>query len=392
MNWIYSNQYLYVTLIILLLGFIFSLPFFKYLDEPKIKKLNNITSIRSWCCLFVLGGHSVSMYTFIKTGISQHNYYSSEYLGGIGVSIFFMITGFLFWKKISENDNVYWIDLLKDRIFRIVPVCFFNSIIIIILVLLFYSKFSWDAFNPSLLHWFTAGIQYIQTTHSINNFTSAWKLTSGVHWTLVFEWGFYFSLPLLYLFRKNAFQSSMIFLFIGIYITQVLPIQNIAFTGPLSVSCNLLFFLGIFSYEFSKKINLKPVYYEIFFVFSMLSLMFLQPTLYSVYSPSNILLIILFTSLLKGASGFGILKLKGFIRLGNISYSIYIMHGLVFYSVYNLLMNDIIKPSGKAVLHSSTYIYICPLTFLLITLVSSVTYKLIEIPFVNFGKKIKLNY
>lgn len=394
MNFIINHPYLYEFLVLFIVGLIFSTQLFKYLDDAEIYSINhhqnNLDAVR-----FFLAGLVIFIHIILIIGIiikNDYNYYRklfypTDFLSMLGVSVFFMISGFLFWKKVSENENFNPISLYKNRFFRIAPLSIFNTIVIIFLVLAFYTKFSFSAFNADLLNWFTFGL--VNNRLDINGFPNTnMLLAANVQWTLVYEWGFYFSLPLLHLFRKKPFEFSIIALFLCIYIVRFIPLTGIPLVGIFSVSCAMLFFVGIFAYELSKKINLKPIYYDIIALVTFIIIITTRPEAYNLHSFLNFYLIILFVCILKGATFFGILRLKGFIRLGKASYSIYIMHACVISSVFYFLYHKV-DYFGKSFLDNSAYPYVIFLTILLICFIASLTYKFVELPFISLGRKIK---
>jgi len=78
---------------------------------------------------------------------------------------------------------------------------------------------------------------------------------------------------------------------------------------------------------------------------------------------------------------FGLLRFKGVVRLGEISYSIYLLHGIVWFC-FNQFVD-------AKTLNTITYLTESTMVLILIMLISSLTYKYIEIPFNNYGKRLK---
>lgn len=85
-------------------------------------------------------------------------------------------------------------------------------------------------------------------------------------------------------------------------------------------------------------------------------------------------------TLVNGANFFSLFKFKGFERLGVISYSIYIIHPPVLFTCYYLFKNYLYA------IESVFWIYI---PMFLILIISSLTYKFIEKPFINIGRNLK---
>ena len=95
-----------------------------------------------------------------------------------------------------------------------------------------------------------------------------------------------------------------------------------------------------------------------------------------------VLISMFFISIVFGNDIFGILSLKSSILLGEISYSIYLVHGIVLYltfSVFNLIKIE--------TLSIKEYVTFMPLICILVVFISAFTFILIEKPGVKFGQK-----
>ncbi|WP_435781583.1 hypothetical protein, partial [Escherichia coli] len=74
-----------------------------------------------------------------------------------------------------------------------------------------------------------------------------------------------------------------------------------------------------------------------------------------------------------------------FVRLGNASFSIYVLHSVVLYTLFTWMhtSNIINEPEDFRV------IYLIG-SFGMVCVISSLCYALIERPFINLGRKVKL--
>ncbi|PZD58155.1 acyltransferase family protein, partial [Pantoea ananatis] len=82
-----------------------------------------------------------------------------------------------------------------------------------------------------------------------------------------------------------------------------------------------------------------------------------------------------------GGNLFGLLNIKGFIRLGDASYSIYMLHGVAWFC-----MNRFIQ-SHNFHLDQTQYMVLSGTVFLFFLIACSLSYKFVELPFINLGKK-----
>ena len=161
-----------------------------------------LDGLRGFLALGVFLYHCVIWHYYIFTGVWRIPY-SSFYLltGHIGVAIFFMITGFLFWHKLWDTHKpINWFKLYISRIFRLFPLYFLAITIVTLTVLLlgkFCLKVSIFTFLKSLVQW----LLFFKEV-DINKFSNTSHILGGMQWTLKYEWFFYFSLPVLAIFIR----------------------------------------------------------------------------------------------------------------------------------------------------------------------------------------------
>ena len=305
----------------------------------------------------------------IADNFGQHWMYFAQNIGAIPVSLFFMITGFLFLNKLKQKE-INWKNLYIARIRRIMPLYLLSLLFVV------YASFKavgvenvafWDGADW-LFHWATFRYQ------PLNGFVS-FIANAGVQWTLLYEWAFYFSLPFIHtamhqLPASNKKQWGVIALcgaLFGWIITQTDTHhywQFVLSAAAVSLSGVLLPFI-----RRSKK------WLNVALSLLLLATAFLFPP----YTPINRILVALLFLLLAGGYDFGgILRHRGMKMLGDMSYSIYLMHGVVLYSVFALGGWFDFQAHGLLV-----YIATFPLIFVLVLLLSCTTYLGVERPFLR---------
>jgi len=82
-----------------------------------------------------------------------------------------------------------------------------------------------------------------------------------------------------------------------------------------------------------------------------------------------------------GNSIFGILSLRASVLLGEISYSIYLLHGVVLYFIFTYW-----SPTEISNLTLSEYALFLPIVSLVVVAVSTITFLIIERPAIKAGK------
>lgn len=373
-----EHQYLYIFVITIGTGLLFSLPIFRFLDENVSHHRNTgMDGLRYFLASFVAIFHSDYLVRYVTTGKWETIYNDVSYVAQFSVSIFFMITAFLFWGKISKKDDVNWIELYKDRVFRIAPAAFFTALISIA-VILYITGYPTENDYLSIkdvVRWFDMGIYY--NYPPINYFKDSW-LFLGVFWTLQWEWGFYFSLPLLYIFRRNGIAFVLAMMFFMIYLVPIFPGLSKINTGIC-----LLFLGGMLSFELLGKIKISKKVSELVLIVSLIGIFSYQPELYTTTMLPWYFCMIF--SVCKGANLFGTLSFKGFVRLGNASFSVYVLHSVIIYTAYTMLNHYgiITSPSDIKIGHVFAM-------FVLVCFISTLSYKIVEQPFIKLSKMFRL--
>ena len=99
-----------------------------------------------------------------------------------------------------------------------------------------------------------------------------------------------------------------------------------------------------------------------------------------------ILISLFFVLIVFGVDIFGLLKLRGSIILGEVSYSIYLLHGMVLYVLFSVFFNDVVTELSR----SEYYMYM-PLVGIVVVLLSIFTFWFIEKPAILYGKRYLLS-
>jgi peptidoglycan/LPS O-acetylase OafA/YrhL len=317
-----------ILIIAFLSGYIIKL---NYKINPPHGRYESIDGMRGFLALSVFIHHSSPYYQYIQTGIwdeSMSNLYIQ--LGETSVSLFFMITSFLFISKLlnSKEKDFNLRFFFLSRIFRIIPMYYFLVLLIIISVM-FASHWKMNVgvseFLISIFNWccFT-----IYKTSTINNDAFTTMANGGIAWSLPYEWLFYFSLPLISILilkiRPKIWYIilSVIFIIIFYKIHGIIEYHIYSFMGGGLASILLKFT------SFNNKI--EDAYGSIIILVCLF--------LIGQFSTANnifciLLITIIFTLIALGTSLFGLLKNSTLKFLGEISYSTYLLHGVLLHTV-----------------------------------------------------------
>ena len=292
-----------------------------------------IDGMRGFLALAVFIHHSTAWYQSFQLGDwepSKSNLY--EQLGKVSVSLFFMITSFLFISKLlnAKEKGFNWRSFFISRFFRLVPMYYFSIWLVIVILLLigqWPGKVGSSEFLISIINWFFFRIHLIHTTTATE--LSCFFINLGVDWSLAYEWLFYFSLPLISLFilkikpKIGYIIFSVFFIILFYKIHGIVEYHIYSFTGG-AIAAILLKFTAL-------KDKIKDIYSSII-IFICLFLLGQFNNSENIYC--ILLITIIFTLIALGASIFGLLRNSVLKFLGEISYSTYLLHPILLFSVF----------------------------------------------------------
>jgi len=363
---------------------IFLLLSFRAPIADKTGRLGCLDGLRGFLAMGVFFYHYVTCYYSHLTGrwdIPPSIFY---YLSGkVAVSLFFTITGFLFWHKIwTKQGKVDWFNLYISRIFRIVPLYWF-SVCIIVSIVFILEGFSFKVPLFSLAKEIITWLSFLWLP-DINGFHDTGRIFAYVQWTLVYEWVFYLSLPVLALAIRYSNGKLLIpcLMATGVVLGVVKPL-NIPYID-ISTKYFVYFLIGALAASFYSNDRLRALaqnkFASVIAASSIVCIFVFFHTPYGLWQ--DILLAMFFIPVAFGNSMFGLFKLPVFTMLGDISYSIYLLHGIILYLLFTVFI-----PSFFSQITSLSWIYAgMSLTGIIVVCVSWLTYSLIEKPFMDLGK------
>lgn len=295
-------------------------------------RVNSIDGARGFLALGVALHHSVIYYQFIGTGLwaaPPSQFYTL--IGQVCVSFFFIITGYLFWGKIIRAKGFLdFPKLMMGRFFRLGPVYFFTIGLAVFIA--FYRvggqlNVAPEAYLLQVANNLALGFFPLV---DMNGDNSSYTIVAGVTWTLRYEWYFYFALPVLALFARRNGTHLPFAIFLAVFCT-VFALMGAGSDWTLFT----LFGLGMVcaSLEFEKILLKLPPAALSSIGIAILILIFW--TCSTAYQPGVAFFIgVVFYLLVCGASLFGLLNAKPSVRLGDISYGIYLLQGPALYFVF----------------------------------------------------------
>lgn len=354
---------------------------FSCLDNPVPGgRLETLDGLRGILALAVFGHHVAIMHGYLKTGIWQlptSGFYTM--LGQMGVSFFFMITGYLFWGRLlNKGQTIDWRNLYVGRLFRIGPLYIFAAVVAIALS---FHRTGWTVNLPArdvslqISKWSALGF-YGQP--DVNGYKTG-QLLAGVTWTLYYEWLFYLLLPALAIASNSRSHLALI------VTTSLLIVRLPNFLPEADKYFVLLFLAGMSAASIHRqypKLSLKSPFFSVVAIALLVYLCTKFSTAYEALAIA--IMAIVFLIVASGSTVFGILTARPALRLGNLSYSIYLLHGLVL----TFMFSPKLRLADWSMASTQRYWVTAMLITVALVLVSLGAYQLIEKPGMALGKKI----
>ncbi len=351
------------------------LPFYKkVVSEEEKGRFESLDGLRGILAINVFFQHAVTSWFYFQTKVWEIvdiRFY--RHLGGEAVILFLIMTSFLYWSKmIAQKGQVDEGYLYRSRFLRLAPMYIFCAALIVFLILI-QSGFDIDFKQTAkdILSWLTIGLI---TTQSVNN-VSVLPVNAGIHWTLHFEWFFYLLLPILAIFLRSKKMLIM-----------ALPLAFYALSSDDRGYWAIFFFGIMAAHIYNKYPKFEFFHRKVSSVIPLLGIVLVYFMNYKPYSFSQYAVSLgVFLCFVYGSDLFGFLKTFTAKFLGTLSYSIYLIHGIVLYGVLNTA--DYWKPI--VTMTAFEFWSLITLSGLLTIVVSSVTYQYIEYPFIKMIKSSK---
>lgn len=298
---------------------------------PASGRLGCIDGLRGYLALAVLAHHFAIWVDVSRFGAewTQPPNDILEGFGRDGVALFFATTGFVFYPRILAGFlKADWVRIYIGRLFRILPM----TIASIMLVLLFIVANGRAVERPSLsalLVWISG-----YDKPPLLGFEESYRVNAGVLWSIWYEWVFYLLILPVLAVGTNVAEAiglrRLHGLVAGGFLMVALALQHTYGVGRLSVFLPM-FAVGMLAYELRgweaiRRILAHPAMTPVALgaLGARLALGSAVPGYVAVGLDG-----LFFACVACGNSLFGALMTKGARVLGECSFSIYLMHGLV---------------------------------------------------------------
>jgi peptidoglycan/LPS O-acetylase OafA/YrhL len=341
----------------------------------------SIDGLRGYLAFCVFLHHSSVWYFYLRTGqwkVPPSNLYT--HLGQASVALFFMITGFLFFSKIidSRTKRVDWLKLYVSRFLRLTPL-YCLLIFLLFVVVAFLSR---GKLNEPLSDLGIQALRWLGFTifgdPDINGIARTSTIVGGLTWSLAYEWLFYLSLPLLSLVVGVIPPLRYILLAVAVMTAALLKYPSMLFM--------VIFFGGmaaavlVRNQAFCRLVSTRIA--SFIAIACVCAAVILSPSAYKIVPLA--LLAAAFTIIACGNNIFGALTNPISRALGELAYSIYLLHGITLFVLFTFIVGI---PEAKALSPLNHWMIVLGIVPVLI-LVCFTTFHFIERPGMRSAERV----
>jgi peptidoglycan/LPS O-acetylase OafA/YrhL len=348
---------------------------------PKNGRIGCVDGLRGYLALSVLMHHFIVWLQITRLGFNweapTNNLFNN--LGAGAVALFFMVTGLVFYPVVLAGlKRSAWPSIYVKRAFRILPLVIVSVGIVTLIIIWRNGIGSGSNFVVSLAKWLTSWSEPDLLGYANSGRTNAYVL-----WSLWYEWLFY-----LLVLPACALAMDLIHgKFASWVIPLILLLMSLALRSVLTKQLILflpLFAIGMIAYELQRIERVRTWFQgSIAALVSSCALIIAAtawPTPYGL--PCLAMYGFFFISVACGNSLFGLLSSRGALLLGEISFSLYLLHGVVL----SLLFTE--GASLTQAFATTQLPAIFPFAAIIVVLVTSLTFLFIERPLISIGAAI----
>ena len=340
---------------------------------PQPRRFSSLDGLRGYAALLVYLNHSAGWYVFARTGawvVPATRLYA--HFGRSSVAMFFMITGFLFWSKLVDGrvQPIDWRRLYVSRVLRLAP------LFLVFVALLWAIALATTGLR---LHASAAraGVQTLQwLTFTIAGMPdlnlAPTSIIGGAAWSLPYEWWFYLALPIgaVLMWRR----PPGVWLAVGVAGT-LGGVWWISSAGGWPTAA--AFLGGIGAALLARQPALcRAARHPAASVVGIAALAAVTrfPT---ATAPAPLLLLSLaFAIIACGNTLFGVLTWPAARGLGEMGYSVYLLHGLVLFAMFGLILGTD-RTAALSLTSHWLAVYAC---VPVVVVLSFTTFRMIEAP------------
>jgi peptidoglycan/LPS O-acetylase OafA/YrhL len=345
-------------------------------------RYESLEGLRGILALSVFLHHACATHHFLRTGDWGTDIAPLRLMGGIPVTFFFMMTGFLYWTKaIKGNRRIKALELYRGRALRIVPLYLVSATIVLAIVL---TLTGLPAGKDRAASW--GGIVRLMggagslPLHPINGMDPG-DINASVLWTLHFEWAFYLLIPFVARMARPAGLLALCLVCAAILFVHDVFLHTRA--GTTAIMCMTIFILGMAAAQIIASFGAprwakSPWAALLGLALLLAAFWFEDPYNWVV----RFLLLAAFMLFVSGGDLGGVLTTRGARALGAMGLSIYLLHGIVLF-----LARPLLQPLADTPSPGVRYWLVIGGIGMVVIAVSAVSYRWIEYPVIAWDQR-----
>jgi len=329
-----------------------------------------LDGLRGYLAFGVFAHHAVVWYHYVRTGVwglPPPGPYRE--LGATCVSVFFMITAYLFVGKLldARERPIDWLTLFTSRVLRLTPLYLIAMAVLFVTVGL---RSGWQLREPvsallvQMAQWLGFSIVGMP---DVNRLEATGVLIAYVTWSLALECLFYLSLPLLAVLLRVRVPSYWV---VACSLLLVLLALNLpkAFLPTAFVKGAAVAF--VVRQPRVVALLRRPLFSPLILLAAWVSMFAQAPVAAGVLVP------IAFCAVACGNTVYGALSNRAAVVLGDISYGVYLLHGLLLSITFLVIVGVDRAATFSPAMHWSVVTGVG----MLVVLVAATSYRFVEWP------------
>ena len=350
---------------------------------PRVSPLDGLRGVLAFLVVF---HHADLFRNFAGAGWASSDRVL-DHAGPVGVSMFFMITGYLFFgKMIAEGGRPRWGRLYVGRLFRIAPV-YYLALVGILIYATVMSGFRLHVPARQLAEeiggWMLLGAA---PSHiPINGLALAYLAVAGATWSLRFEWSFYALLPVVALLgrisRRRLPTVLAALLALALIASRLTPERIF----PPSVACAAaLFLVGMLCAAIRRSPYRIPAVPQLAATLATVACLAILLRVNQIYTAGGVVfLAVPFFLVTQGATMSGLLVSRAARRIGDVSYPAYLLHGFVLVTIIRV-------PALERIFTGSTagFLLLSLAAAALVLVLATLAHVAVEQPGIEAGRRI----
>lgn len=338
----------------------------------------SLDGLRGYLALGVFAHHAYRWHALVRWGNWMPPHASRLYVhaGESAVTVFFMMTGFLFGAKLAEGRErpIDWARLYVGRVLRIYPL--YGVVLAVVLLIVAVETGAGLQVPPLELARKVIGWLHFARP-DLNGMSGTWLTISGVTWSLQYEWFFYCALPIAAL--AFGVRPAWRWLAAGVIATATFGYWIVSVASPPPSLVHLgAFAAGALASVLTRPARVRAALRGPGAALGALALAALVPALFDEPYEWAVLALLapLFFVVASGNTLLGFLRLRPSRLLGEISYSIYLLHGLLIF----LVLRGVLGVAAAGALSPAAYWGLIVALAPVLVVLAFVTFRFVERP------------